>query len=108
MSLDIFGNIIGRHLAMPFANIRRVLLITTQSLSSARRQKTYHYPPQMILAESWPKPPVRSDLSLENIRNRQNRAGLTQTMQASFLFHLSRTPCPGAHPATLLPMGTYQ
>ena len=93
---------------MPFADTQKVLLITTQSLSSARWQKTYHYPPRMILAEGWPKPSVRSDLSLEDIRNRQNRAGLAQTMRASFLFHLSRTPCPGAHPATLLSMGTYQ
>lgn len=66
------GNITGRQLAMPFANILRVLLITTRSLSPAYIRNTYHYPPRMIMAGNLPKFPVRSDGSLEE---KQKRGG---------------------------------
>ena len=39
---------------MPFTNVRRVLLITTQIPSFAFGKNVYHYPPLVILAESLP------------------------------------------------------
>lgn len=39
---------------MPLADVLKVLLITTRSPSHALWQKTYHYPPLVILAKSQP------------------------------------------------------